>query len=247
MKKIVSLLISFLLIFPLNVFAENNDTLAKTLSHVKSKVDVSDSFDEFQSSSYKSEADETFSFMWQNTETGENLEVSCTDKGIITSYYNYIPEHISNGKPAFNDNLYEKAKETANSFLKKINPDIYEKISFSERENYQNIYNNSYSFDFYVLENGLKVNTNTGYISLNKTADRVTNFHLSYNTTEFVSPEKIISKDDAISAYKKNIGLKLVYKMAKINNDIKIYPCYMENNTKSKYIDAFSGELLFRL
>ena len=245
MKKIISIFLCAMLLSSQVVFAAENDKMAEILKLVKDRLLVSDSYDDFNSSSYEDEFSTVYSFSWGNTEKNESLNVSCTSDGIITSYYNYTPENNASKKPAFSDDLYLKAKNTAIDFVKKINPQIADKIVFEEKKQISNTYSHDFSFEFFVYENGYKVSTNNGYISLNQAADRITSFNLNYiSKVQLKKPTSILTKDEAVLKYIEKLGLKLVYKMYRTDKETKVYPAFIEKeSSEGKFINAENGEI----
>lgn len=245
MKKFISvLLLCFIVFSSVGVFAVENETRRELLKIVKERLEISDSYDDFNSSLNEGKEGTTYSFSWSNSETGESIDAAITSDGIITSYYNYVPEYSASKKLAFNDELRLKAAETAKAFIKKINPALSEKIVLNEKEDYD-ISPYNFSFDFYVTENGFKTDENNGYISLNSGAERVTGFYMNYfDGVDYKDPSGIITKEEAAKAYFEKLGLKLVYKMYRDEKTVNIYPAYIEKETDEKYIDAFSGEVI---
>lgn len=246
MKKVVSIIsaaaIALSMITPA-VFAEDNSAEMKTvLKSVKERVEIPAECTEFSSSNSTSYGTTQYSFSW-NTKKSEEynyVRVECLSDGTVTSYStNLKPDEEY---PRIPDLTKEEAKERAEDFINKINPDFPYNVTVND-EGMGSLYG-SYSFATQVYINEIPVD-GTGRISVDGDSGKVDSFYLNYVSAEYPSLEGAISVDDAKKAYSEKLGLKLVYKMyMDDDNNYHAYPAYIQKETGKNYINALTGDVI---
>jgi len=250
MKKILSLILMFILLMQTVIFASEpvSEETEKILLSIKERIGNTEMFDGFDSSVYENKGKKVYSFNWytKESEVYKSVNVECTDSGIITHYSSYEDASTpDSGKPSLKKISNEDALNKAKELVKKLNPAIAEKLIFISNDLNKNLFSNNFRFDIIRYENGYPVTNDTGNITLNPEADKITSFYINYSENiTFKTPEKIIIKEEAQKAYIEKLGLELQYLSRYDNNTIKVLPCYLEKNSNSgKYINAENGEL----
>ncbi len=243
MKKILSAVLAATMaaamIVP--VSAAQSDEMAEVLNAVKSRVEVPET-DKFQSNSYENEHKTVYEFSWwSESDDGEKgLNITCTSDKVITSYneYDYTKRTSYDDKPAFPKNDYAKLKADAENFVKKLNPDLDLKVLDTDEAL------NDYGLYFPVEReyNGIKVARDNGSVCME--SDKIKSFNLHWSDIdEFEGgEEKIITSEQAQSAFLEKLGFELVYKYYNDNRKIVFYPAYTLKDGE-KYINAVTGEV----
>lgn len=243
---ILALFFSFIPAFaaPDNISKETE----KILSIVKERIEDTADFENFSSSSYENNGNTLYSFDWNTRDDGKNesLYIECNKDGIITNYNYFNSDDESyKTKPSINKISIEKAKENAEELIKKLNPTVADKLLITPYNEDGDLYSNQYTFNIIRTENNIPIKGETGFLTLNSNADKITSFNLRYTSgLTFDKKDKIISKEDAQKLYGEKLGLELCYLSAFDDKNIKIIPCYTEKDTNSgKYINALTGEI----
>ncbi|MDO5479786.1 MAG: hypothetical protein Q4G23_11560, partial [Clostridia bacterium] len=96
MKKIISLLLTFALLFTVTAFAEENEKMKEVLLSVKERIPDTEEFENFESSERTRNGVTSYNFMWYSTgDDYKEMSVRVTESGIITSYNFYKNEKRS--------------------------------------------------------------------------------------------------------------------------------------------------------
>ena len=223
--------------------AEDNG-VEYALSQVKQKFDTSQ-YDNFESNYYKDgKGNIQYEFSWYSDEPFyKNLLVEYKD-GVVTRYGSYSYEAADRDSNAsifaFSE---DEALEIARDFLKRVNPDIADRIVIAGKEYTPSIYENSYYFSLYLTENSLPILGQTGSISVSSAEKEVTDFYLNYTGgVDFKPCDGIIDEDAAKDAYKKQISPELKYDFSRDyqKGEIKAYLEYVSRGSDYA-INAYNG------
>ena len=103
-----------------------------------------------------------------------------------------------------------------------------------------NYYGSSHSFDRYV--NDIIVSGNKININLN-CENKLTSYYISYTDAEFISPEKMLTKDEIMDIYWENNDIDLYY-LARVH-DKKTKTVLVYGTDSSIYCNAFTGEQIY--
>ncbi len=242
MKKLVSfILCTAFCLSALNIaFAAEDSGVTEALAKVKERIDTTE-YDEFKSSYHKNEdGNVSYQFEWsKSSDEYKSLYVTYAD-GIITSYSIY--GDYDDGETGIFSLSEADAAKIASDFIKRINPDISEKIKIVPENNYS-MYSDYYSMSLYRVENGIPVLGETGYLSISKSSREVTDFNIEYTKgIDFKTTDGTISAEDAKKAYKELIPpvLRYDFKYDYRRADVSAYLEYASEGT-GYGINAYDG------
>lgn len=247
MKKIVSIISAVSLMASLCVPAlaeNNNEAMKNMLQTVKERVEIPAECTEFSSGSNTAYGITSYDFSWHTKDTSEYkyVDVACLEDGTITEYSATNPR--SSDAPKIPQLSQADAKETAENFVKKTNPDFPYEIELSDSHS-GSIYSDTYRFGIKIYINGILFNDGEGSVSVNSETGKVTHFYMNYIPVEFPSVDGAISVDDAKKAYSEKLGLKLTYiTYTDDDNNEKAYPAYVQKNMDNTYINALTGDTI---
>ncbi|MDP4095107.1 MAG: peptidase M4, partial [Bacillota bacterium] len=245
-KKIalfLSLAILVMALIPATVFAADDKGMENVLTIVKGRITIPSSYNDFTYSVNTNNGKTTWNFNWavKNSTQQNPINVTADSNGNITYYSHYVPYDYN--KKTLPQITAAAAKTKADSFIKKVYPDINSKIKYAEN-NQTSVLNYDYSFSYERVENNIPVPENSVNVSVNSNTGDVTNY--SCNWTDgltFPDASKAIPMDAAQNAYKQKLGLKLVYSYNHDINNPKIFLEYIPVYNDSSYvIDAITGE-----
>lgn len=246
MKKLVSLLLTSAMLCGMSahVFAKalaNN--MNKVLASVKNRVTISSDYDAFSSDSYTDESGTKYTFVWENGD--KSIEITATEDAIISSYIYTDSADEDNQKPSIKKISQDVLHKDACDYVKRLNPDIYDKLKINGITNTDSLTGDSYYFDIQRYENNIPVESDGGYVAVSADGKTLKDFSLTYTTgIEFEKANKIISRDAAQKAYTDKIGFELCYGSDYTDNKMTAFPIYTANNESMKYISATSGEIV---
>ena len=247
MKKIISLVIVFSLILSVNVFAESS-SMEQVLKIVKERIPSTEQFDRMDSkTSVNYEGKTTYRFNWmsETDESYDEMSVTVTESGIITNYYAYGKSEQPSEKPSINRKTLAEVLPVAESFVKKINPDIYGSLKISAASGYESLSENSYEYELQRYENGLPVYGDRGYVTVSRDGETVESFYIKYTEGLTVEPaEKLISAEQAQAAYSEKLGMKLYYTTVYENKQRQVVAVYAPAGGYNEYISAVNGEVI---
>ncbi|MGI6777351.1 MAG: S-layer homology domain-containing protein [Acetivibrionales bacterium] len=248
MKKSIALFLSIILLMavliPAHSFAAPEQGLEKAIKAAKRLFDIPEDY-KFDYS-VGTDREKTVWYLDWRDEKGldGSVNVSVDEYGTIISYNKYKPY-----KPGDSDrNRFPKvsnaeAKNLAESFIKKVNPDALSQVEYRE-ENQNSIRDREYYMSFIRMVNGIPFYNNNIRVSVDKETGEILGYY--YNWSEdavFPSPAGVISIEDAQNAYKQKLGVSMIYKYGMDNENIRIYTVYTPMYSNDAYaIDAFTGE-----
>lgn len=234
MKKLVSIMLVLSVIFGCFSVTYADDTLEKLTLSVKQRLEIPEKYTEFSTNTrWNKDGSQIVYFEWK-TEEEDFINVCATMDGIITDYYNSENE-IRRGISKISSG---KAVEIADSFMKKINPDIASEYVFSE-EDVRKDYGISIIAERFVEK--ARVSGDQASITLDGETGEVANFYLYHTNYDFESQDGIISLEDAKMKFGDRTQLSICYMDGKDGKIIPVYLDYEKLYEEGFGIDAFTG------
>ncbi|MCL1822919.1 MAG: S-layer homology domain-containing protein [Oscillospiraceae bacterium] len=222
--------------------------LEQAILTAKSRVNIPDEYKNFDFSSYVQYGANVFELHWSIESDSRYAYISVRISGnIITSYYaNDSDKNSSKYRaPAHfaamsNKELYNKAID----YAKNLNPDIYASVKIDENSFSSNINSTNCGFSISRVENGITVNANGGYITLNKNTGELLNYHFSWvDNASFKDPKDMLNQAKIKESYTKEIGLTPVYRVSTDYSKKTQTASLLYLPKSNEYLDAFTGKI----
>ncbi len=247
-KRSISLFITLLMlltfVLPVSALEGYDKELESAIKKAKTLFNITNDFDKFEYHINGNSSTIEYYLRWyDSTEKSGGLEVTIDSDGMVKSYYkyNYNIERDNNALPKINK---EDGLEIANNFLKKVNPELLDKVKYIENSEPLNVYARVYYYNYYRLENDVPFYQNNIYVNVDNTTGEVQSYDCYWDKNlKFDDKDVIIGIEDAKKAYADKIGLKLVYKLEYGNREYTPYIVYTSLNN-DKAIDAKTGETI---
>ncbi len=245
MKKIISLILVFFIVFSLTVMADEGNDVKEVLSLIKGRLPDTEEFEKFESSRRQSGNTEIYTFMWFSVkEPYREMTVRAKKSGIIISYSYYTGEK-EDIRPTINKPLTEDYLEKAVELSEKINPSIKDKIEVKVQNETENLYAGDYYYTLTHVENSIPVYGNTGTLVIASDGETLRSYSLNYDEDlAYENPEKIIGYDEVKDAFFEEIGMKLEYRTEYNGKERKAYLSYKPKISYGTYIEAFTGKAI---
>ncbi|MBQ4526660.1 MAG: S-layer homology domain-containing protein [Clostridia bacterium] len=249
MKKLISIITLLSIILSLcapSYASDVEDDHAKVLEMVKKRIPPTHSFDEFDSSSYKTNGKLTYSFSWYNSgdEDFSSMQVNATENGFIT-YYNYSDssKETYSSKPSLKKTDTNYAMAQCGLLIEELNPALIGKFMLIP-ESISDLNSKVHRFSVLRMENGIPVYGNTGYVSINENATMLLSFSMNYTENlTFPDFENVISKEEAQKAFSEKIGMTLLYETDYSQKEPAPFVAYKVDPSNT-YINAESGDII---
>ncbi|MBQ6530066.1 MAG: hypothetical protein IJI39_03970, partial [Clostridia bacterium] len=246
MKKLISIISAIAICMSFTTaFADSKDAakMQPVLESVKSRIEVPEELSKFESNSETSGFNTEFHFDWHTENYEKSMSISCYDDGTITSYSKYDGHYET--EPKMSKMSTAEAKELAEDFVRKINPDYPYEVVVQDN-NSASLYNSHRYFVIDIYANGVHIENEYGNVTVDTDKGEVTDFNIWYvpNTKEyFTGLEQFISEEDAKQAYMNNFPMKLVYRSYYDEDNKEIfYPVYVTTDNYGEYINGVTGE-----
>ncbi|AFS77645.1 S-layer-like domain-containing protein [Gottschalkia acidurici 9a] len=259
MKKKISLALSVGVLLttlsPVQTLAKSSNTaiissssidVDKYIPKIKAIFQISDDYDNFRTNKYRDE--DIIELSWYITDKGE-ISVSIDSEGNIVRYYNWKNDMNREEKVyKFPKISKEEGEKIARDFIRKISPEIADKIELKDDYERYGIYNEhsleGYTYIFTETENNVPISDK----SINVTVDGQNGEVISYypygqKNLKLPNKEGIISEDEAKELYREKVGLELMYKLRGVDNNFERYLGYTITNT-DKTIDAKTKDIV---
>lgn len=234
---------------PLTFAADNTSTIAeKVLISVRSRIPDTAGYEEFESSTYREGEQTVYNFNWSSNKSGiyKSMYVSALESGLIISY------GINDGKEAASESIgsgfdrisKEEALNRAKKLIDALNPSISQKLRLESRNENEQFEDKSFSFNIVHIESGIPVLGDSGRVTVDINAERITGFNLSFtDNLTYPSAIKAVDLATAKAAFTDSIGLDLFYRVYTDTKTktVKIFPVYAPK-TDDVYIDAPTGK-----
>ncbi|NLC04228.1 MAG: hypothetical protein GX787_08135 [Tissierellia bacterium] len=228
---------------------ELNKELETTVIKVKKLFNISNDYDNFTQRLDSDNGENIFYLSWSDSkEVLPSINVNIGADGFIKSFNKYyLGTEILDKTSKLTK---EEARKIAFEFVEKVAPEIVKSIKLKENKSPLSINDDSYNFEFYRIENNIAFYDNNITLSINKFTGEANNYNANWDKEIiFPNPKEAITLEEAKTAFKDEIGLKLIYKNSYDTNwrpgprEMKRYLAYsLLNNNKA--IDAFTGEVI---
>jgi hypothetical protein len=237
----VMMLVSVLL--PVQSFAAGEDSgLEKAIKTAKSMFDIPEDF-KFNYSAGSEGAKKIWYMNWTSKDGIKgNIHVTVDDNGTILHYYYYKPRDYSEQRKLPNVSKKE-AKETADKFIKKVNPDVFPNIRYEDDNGYS-LRDYDYNFRYVRIVRGIPFYNNDVYVNVDSNTGEVTSYNYNWSDdVEFPGAGKVIPIEQAQQAYQEKLGLKLIYTYNYEDEKMEVSAIYTPKYSNYSYgIDAITGE-----
>ncbi len=247
LKALMFVMILTLLItsIPLNGFAEE-DSLDKNIQKVKALFKIGDEYDYFDKHQYDRSSDKKItSLSWRNKD--KHIGVDIDEDGNIIGYWKNERSINRNTKPyKFPKTTKKQGEKVARDFIKKLYPDILDKIIYQDEDNAAYLRNDlrEYNYSFARREDDIPFYGNNVYISVDTQTGEVNSFNINWEKDlKFEDAKNIISKDEAKNIYKDNMDLELLYKVKETDKNMESYLAYSVKET-DKTVDAKTKDII---
>lgn len=246
MKKIISmvLVVAVLAVFMIPAMAADSSTqvdkeLEKAIKFVKSKIDIPKECTKFNYNIYNRNDKTVWSLAWIDENSQESINVQVDDENFISSYNTY--DYATNFDKKIPKYSKEQMLKIAEQFVNKINPKVMDHFKLVDTNTYG--YNGGYIINYVREVNGIEYKSNYITVSVNSYTGKVMSYTCNYSKNiKFEDSSKIISLNEAQTAFAEKLGLKLVYNVKLENEKPVTYLAYVPK-TDNKYIDAITGEV----
>jgi len=231
------------LLLPVQSFAAGDDNgLEKAIKIAKEKFDIPEDY-KFTYSVSAEGGKKIWYMNWNSKdEIKGSINVRVDDNGTILGYDNYKP-YDYNRQKKFPKVSKQEAKAIAEEFIKKINPEILKNVRYQDND-YNNLADYGHYINFVRIVNDIPFYNNSVNVTVNSETGEVTNYYYNWSDNiVFPSPGKVIPVEQAQSAYKEKLGLRLIYSYVLENENMRVYAMYTPKYNNYSYgIDALTGE-----
>lgn len=248
-KKKIALLLSVIMLIglmvPMQSYAAQDKGLENALKIVRSLFEIPEGFKfDYQMGSYDGQT--VWHLNWRDDlGIDGNVFVSIVEDGEILSYERFDPNmYDSYDLKKFPKVSRKEAQKTAEEFIKKVNPEAAAQVILREDAVVKRIGDAQHYFNFIRNVNGAPFPANNISVGINCETGEVQNYY--YNWTkdvEFSDSEGAISISEAESAYKKELGLELMYKYTIENDKVRAFAVYSPKYYNHSFaLDAITGK-----
>ncbi len=244
MKRFISIILAFVMCIGfIPVMAKDN--MESILLNVKGKIEIPAELTEFSSSVNTYREKTTYNFSWYNKERSKEINVSCSDKGIIGSYSYYSDDMYVRGKKTLPAVTKEEAGNIASQFLHKILPEAVGEDDYFILDNVSvNLFDTGAGFTVSFLRHKKGVRVEGQYANIEIVSGKdliITSYYGNYNPEIVYEEEKGEIIKDALNIYKEKFPSELVYEKKSYKED-KFNLVYRIKDNKKGYISAYNGE-----
>lgn len=228
------------------------DSLEKAVSLVKSRMEIPTSYTEFTGDVYENGGKTAFRLRWSTgsyyySSINGSIEVTIDENGTVNNYYAYSYDKNYDYNRRLPSITAVQAADRAKRFVAGMCPDIAGQVSYDKAAESCSIeYDGSYSFCFYRQANGLIYFDNSINMQVNGRTGEVTSMNRSWDDSlVFPKTDKVISMEKAKDAFKKDMGLRLRYRLVSGEKGMKTVLQYSPSAADMLCaIDAATGKKL---
>lgn len=245
MKNIISIMLSIALllgfIIPNHSLASQDTELERLILKSKQILEIGDEYSEFEYSISKYEDRTRYNFNWKNEDDSGFISAVIDSDGFIMSYDKYGNRNDYESKiPKVTE---EEGRKIAETFLKKVSPEIKDNFRYKTSEMNRGTLVSSYYFNFTRVENDIPYINNTVNVDVDNMTGEVKSYYVNWDKDiKFPKDENIISKQEADKIYKEKVKFDLMYKYSFTGKESKPILVYSVQD-KNKSINAKTGEV----
>ena len=242
MKRCITLLVVLCMVLTPLAFANDASDLEAAVMKVKSITEIPEELSEFDYRFSKENGLTLYRLSWndKNFEIG-SLDASVAQSGDLLSFYRNDYTAKKSGETVD----INEAIETAVLYGKTILKEDFSKMQLINRDTIpEDSYGDLFVVKFGRFENGIPVKGQECEFGI----DKFTGVFETYSgfifdrETLYKSPENVIGRDKAVSAFLKQLGAELQYRKYNLKQgECTVFPAYFLNDDEF-VIDAFSGE-----
>lgn len=227
---------------------ESEVEMKAALTTVKQRVKIPEELSEFTYSTGKSYGTKVFDFTWKSDKDIHNagikyIQVSVVGD-IITRYEYYDDSKASSrwsSAPTLAKLTEEEILAKAEGYIKQLDPKIADSVK-AEVSSFS-LFGDTADVRFYRYVNGVKVEDNDGYVTVNKNTGELYSFSASWwDNADFKDAKAAKSEKEIEEAYKKLCTLTPYYKISTDWETKKKTVRIVYEPSFTSEIDAFTGE-----
>jgi hypothetical protein len=229
-------------LMPVQGLSQDDAGLERAIRAVKAKIEVPDSFTEFNYHTY-SEGDKISWYLdWTSKDRLEGyLSIRVDDKGDILSYNFYKPYDYDSARK-FPKVSRQEARDIAEAFINRMKPGLVSVLKPVEDSGPLPL-GRIHSFNYIRLENGIPYPFDTITVDVNSQTGEVESYYCNWSgDASFPQPEGVISLEEAKQAYREKLGLKLIYEYSYRDEESRVYAVYVPVYGSNYAIDALTGK-----
>ena len=225
---------------------ESDVEMKAALTVAKQRVEIPEEFSEFTYSTEKSYGTKVFDFTWKterdiNNASAKYIQVSVV--GDIITRYEYSDNSVErwSSEPTLAKLTEEEILAKAEGYIKQLDPKIADSVK-AEVSSF-NLFGNTADVRFCRYVNGVKVEDNDGYITVNKNTGELYNFSVSWwDNADFKDAKTAKSEKEIGEDFKKLCTLTPYYKISTNWETKKKTVRIVYEPSFTSEIDAFTGE-----
>ncbi len=225
--------------------------MRQALTYVKERIDIPEELTEFDYSKRVRYGKTTYDFNWRTPDNKDNIyhyiDVSVRGK-VIVSYSGYCrdkePDFNPDDRYSFGKLSHDEIVEKMEYWIKKLNPSVYKDIELDEESLRISVSSDYASATIRRTSDGIPVMGQNGSIIINKNTGELIDYGLDWILgAGFPDYDDMISKSEAMDAFKEKMPTDLVYTATYDYKEEKYIPHLIYRQTDFSDIDALSGEL----
>lgn len=182
------------------------------LTKVKQRIDIPEEYSEFDYSTGQYNGTVSYTFSWETSDGSKSIRAVIVDN-IITNYRCYDSTENYDGY-SFGKLTAEQLKAKANAAVLKLNPSF--RGCFTSELNYASLNGNDVSFSAYRTQNGVKVDSNSLSIVVDKNTGKLIRFSTSWwGNAKFEGTADALNVSQAADAFTEQIELEPIYRIVR--------------------------------
>ena len=247
--KILSSLIIFMFmftLFPAQADAQEEVTVEKAISIVKTVFEVPDTYSKFTSGTMSEGSKKLITLAWEdpaNQDGHFEAQVNAVNGDIVSMYRWSRADSSVSQLPTM---TLDQAVGIARDLLKKTAPGKAGYFRFYEDSQLVPLsgYGTTLYLRFMRYENNIPVENDTASVEVNMATGQINSYNMSWTDSALPAAQKVISKEQAAEAFGNAKMLQLQYLLRQNNPRQPQAPLlvYTLNHPSNGLIDAFTGE-----
>lgn len=217
--------------------------LENAIKIAKTKFAIPDDYS-FQSNIGTSGEKKVYQLSWNSKDKMNTVSIYVTidEDGMVINYSKYAQDdYKQTGKlPKLSR---QDALAKAGHYIESIEPGLMKQLRYEEA-NRNSIMDSGYYMNYYRVVNGIPFYNDRVTVYINRDTGALQSYSRQWtDITSFPSAAGAMSLKDAQKAYAENLGLRLIYKYAQVDDVLNTYLAYAPIYDNGSFgIDAFTGE-----